>query len=711
MGALTVRNESYQQDSMSSLEMIINKLGTVSHQLEGLKGFVPRKAHDSEGFDVQDFTDGASLTRIYLSKVERLQERKREIILRNLHFGQLKDREFAIADAHARTFQWIYAVDSASRFREWLEKSNGIYWVAGKAGSGKSTLMKFLTQYWATTSRLRDWAGDQELVVAKYFFWSAGTAVQKSQEGLYRALLLQILTQRPELMPKICADRWAAPYADSFNSWSREELVTAMANLASIQNTTFKVCLFVDGLDEYEGDHGELVKILQKMAICPYIKICAASRPWLEFADAFESGPKLYLEDLTHQDMLDFVHDELQEDARFQKLQSSNRVAATELVSEITARAQGVFLWTFLVVRSLLRGLRNEDNVADLRRRLQALPSHLSDYFTRMLVDIEDVYRQRASRLFITLAIAQTSFPVITFFFMNFDDQPIDAEPLYFLHDWPNVDTARFEILTTKKRQLIAQCKDLIYISPDPEAPVLFAEKVGFLHRTVVDFIQADDTTKKLLSLAGEDFDPKRVLFQANLGQARSLMHLHALTYIKPRLSQWILGCLFYAYQIEVATGLPETAGLDELETLIMVVFGKWGFSHAMECLPGMPAVDSFLKLVCMADLSAYVRRKIPQCSRTRLDELVPGWQECWIVQQQAEFELQKQRNTANWRLGQDLDDNLPKLSTAHEMTRVGELPEDEEAVSPKTVQFSTVDDIPVETRKRLFKKITRMFQ
>jgi putative ribosome biogenesis GTPase RsgA len=30
------------------------------------------------------------------------------------------------------------------KFADWLENDGGIYWIAGKAGSGKSTLMKYL---------------------------------------------------------------------------------------------------------------------------------------------------------------------------------------------------------------------------------------------------------------------------------------------------------------------------------------------------------------------------------------------------------------------------------------------------------------------------------------------------------------------------------------------------------------------------------------
>lgn len=61
---------------------------------------------------------------------------------------------------------------------------------------------------------------------------------------------------------------------------------------------------------------------------------------------------------------------------------------------EIVSRAQGVFLWVFLVVRSLVQGLTNADRITDLERRLRSLPTDLETYFRHMLDTIEDVYKQ-----------------------------------------------------------------------------------------------------------------------------------------------------------------------------------------------------------------------------------------------------------------------------------------------------------------------------
>lgn len=67
--------------------------------------------------------------------------------------------------------------------------------------------MKYLYNYSKTGAALREWATGKDLVVAGFFFWSAGTSMQKSQEGLLQSLLMCILKQRPALIPHLYPDR------------------------------------------------------------------------------------------------------------------------------------------------------------------------------------------------------------------------------------------------------------------------------------------------------------------------------------------------------------------------------------------------------------------------------------------------------------------------------------------------------------------------
>jgi hypothetical protein len=214
-------------------------------------------------------------------------------ILNSLYFKFIRVRQTAIKDAHAKTFQWIFesSLDSSqphSTFLDWLKRGKGIYWVSGKAGSRKSTLVKYLCDHKHTRDALETWAGEEKLVMASYFFWISGTTMQKSQEGLLQSLLYQILQQCPHLIPTICPSRWNKPaMLLERDSWTRQELLQAFNVLSEEGNVSTKFCLFIDGLDEYDGEHTDIIRILQNFVNSSSIKLCISSRPWNPFIEAF----------------------------------------------------------------------------------------------------------------------------------------------------------------------------------------------------------------------------------------------------------------------------------------------------------------------------------------------------------------------------------------------------------------------------------------
>jgi hypothetical protein len=74
-------------------------------------------------------------------------------ILGSMSFSDMNSRIAKIPDAHGKKFKWIFFdqdVAAGASFRgvgfpAWLEQSSQlIYWITGKPGSGKSTLMKYL---------------------------------------------------------------------------------------------------------------------------------------------------------------------------------------------------------------------------------------------------------------------------------------------------------------------------------------------------------------------------------------------------------------------------------------------------------------------------------------------------------------------------------------------------------------------------------------
>lgn len=124
------------------------------------------------------------------------------------------------------------------------------------------------------------------------------------------------------------------------------------------------------------------MEILGNIADSPDIKMCVSSRPWNEFRNHFAQDPTrfLTLENLTKPDIRRYVTQNFEENPQFRQIKSRDTLYP-RLVEEIVEKAHSVFLWVFLVVTSLIKGLSNADRISDLERRFKELPGTLEEYF------------------------------------------------------------------------------------------------------------------------------------------------------------------------------------------------------------------------------------------------------------------------------------------------------------------------------------------
>jgi hypothetical protein len=141
-------------------------------------------------------------------------------LVESLHYETIMERYEGVIHAHQRTFEWIFQSQCTedescwSDFVQWLRQGDGIYWISGKAGSGKSTLMKYIYESPNTQKHLLAWTKDTPLHIGRFFFWLSGTKLQKSQEGLLRSLLYDVLRQVPALVRIVLPSQWASRYAE-----------------------------------------------------------------------------------------------------------------------------------------------------------------------------------------------------------------------------------------------------------------------------------------------------------------------------------------------------------------------------------------------------------------------------------------------------------------------------------------------------------------
>ena len=413
--------------------------------------------------------------------------------------------------------------------------------------------MKYIVQHPHTMQLLQQWAKDEEIVVAYHYFWNAGTSMQKSQEGLLRTLLVHIIKQCPELfverLPAIMQKDVLKPMVP----WTRRQLFDMIKAFGGARGSGERLCIFIDGLDEYEGEAADLVALISTIAESPHIKVCVSSRPWNVFTRAYHkrTDGQLEVHELTKYDIKRYVNDEMETDDHFRVLRERDEFSCLALVENITNKAQGVFLWVYLVVRSLLRGLKNDDDFKILHRRLDTYPDTLDGYFQRMFDRIENVYRKESSRLLL-VAMAAGTLPFWTPYCLELEGEfpdyalairtppteedaamiyrhfeptggyislsgatAIDGPPLLndkklddaaihtlYSHRYERTPCGRMELIPGLRgnlmRYLDARTADLLEVTPNG---------IAFIHRTARDFLAASDLSVGLYTHAGSDFD------------------------------------------------------------------------------------------------------------------------------------------------------------------------------------------------------------
>lgn len=463
-------------------------------------------------------------------------KRMMEYILSTLYFTQIRERRSQIHPAHRKTFDWIFQRSesaepnqSFSNFIEWLEdvpSPRGLYWISGKPGSGKSTLMRYLSEDERTMNALAVWANSKSILGASCFFWLSGTEIQKSLNGLLRSLLHDLLTKVPSMIPDVAPWRWrAADFGSHLPPWTNSELLKAFQELVEIASHEHCLFIVIDGLDEFDGDNDqqtELLTFLISLSKSETIKICVSSRHYPDFQNAFEGFPSLKLEYLTHNDIKIVVEGRLRDLTEFELLQRIHPQASTQLISDVVNRAQGVFLWVYLVVRSLRQGVIDGDSMAALSRRLEEIPDDLDAFFRRIIDVIPRQQRKYACLYFRIMLAAPMQPPLLSLFFVE-EEEPdfVEKTPLQAPHN--QVVEARQRAM---ERRLESRCRGLLEAKKhDQESSSAFGIQwmyyVDFLHRSVRDFLLSKETQSTLNEYSSSDFDPNKFLCKSMLAQLK----------------------------------------------------------------------------------------------------------------------------------------------------------------------------------------------
>ncbi|KAI0159875.1 hypothetical protein GGR52DRAFT_576619 [Hypoxylon sp. FL1284] len=547
-------------------ELSINFSSRMDHIQEDIQRLINKSSdRDARAAQLTSFVTGLEVL------VREHDERRRQVnIIKSLYFAELHRRWSRIEDADLLTNSWLFD-ESQTSFLDWLRCGEGMFYINGKPGSGKSTLMKFACKHSKTIQALEQWAGTAKLHTASYFFWNQGFEMQKSKTGLLQSLLYQILSRAPDSIPQMCYDHPAD------EPWEFDTLKTAFQS-------------------DTERDD-----VPEKFRRTEY---------------------SLAVQDFTRGDMIDCVRQRLHSSPKFEALKDRGTLYG-EIIEFITDNAQGVWLWVFLVTRDLIKAVNRDEGSRKLTQIINEFPKDLESYFEAIVNRIEPHYRREMAQILL-LALEQVQpLPLYAFSLLEVENQ----DPRYAISA-PVSPITHQELLSVETpwmSRLFNRCGDLLLVSHG-DHPIFLRNSVDFMHRTVRDFLQDCFYQRLQSELRDRNYSPSLSLCNISLFLLKKLSYIDLSTHDlrKASMRQMIERMdelFYYAHEQEKLGESSELVDiLDEADRVSSIhednIYNYWILAgdlptdgHFEKCPE--EGNCNFLALTVQARLVNYVREKL----------------------------------------------------------------------------------------------------
>jgi hypothetical protein len=442
-------------------------------------------------------------------------------VVRRLQFEAFQAREAAIADSILQTYSWIYDREGTrpggealkwSCFPDWLETpALPTYWITGRPGSGKSTIMKLIQRNPALSTHLGKWASNLPLVITSYYAWNSGTTPQKSLQGLQRTLLCQALELKPELLPILAPRLWAffqitGGWEAALRSfaWGDWEVDQSFKALLAESGNTLRLVIFIDGLDEFDIPPKEVVQMVNSITSSSQdgVKMCVASRPWVEFDDAYRDVPQLEMNLHTGGDMEIFVSESFRSCKAFLELKGIYPEQAGQLLREIVHKANGVFIWLRVVVEALVESATEGAGMMELEAIFDSLPSDMCALYDALWARIPDQACNRGAILLHLVKAVGQHWPLnwLTIWLADEFALHSDLMETVDISNLKNEQTSIESMKLSLRRKLASRTRGLLELSEVGD--------VGFAHRTASEWVARPKVWQDICARCPPGFDP-----------------------------------------------------------------------------------------------------------------------------------------------------------------------------------------------------------
>lgn len=270
------------------------------------------------------------------------------------------------------SYRWIL---QNQRFQEWCTIQEGLLWIKGDPGKGKTMLLcgiiNELTNAMPKTALL------------SYFFCQNGDPRLNNATAILRGLVYMLVDQQPSLIQYVRKeyDQAGRTLFEDANAWvALSDILRSILSDPNL-NSTF---LIIDGLDECVADLPKLLHFITQISGAPRIKWIISSRNWPDIEEQLaNTGQNLSLElnaESVSTAVARFIQHKVQELVRQKKYNDKTRDSVLE---HLSSNADGTFLWVALVCQRLEKIPR-----WDTLRRLSEFPPGLDSLYERMMEQI-----------------------------------------------------------------------------------------------------------------------------------------------------------------------------------------------------------------------------------------------------------------------------------------------------------------------------------
>ncbi|KAK1241852.1 hypothetical protein MKX07_007675 [Trichoderma sp. CBMAI-0711] len=299
-------------------------------------------------------------------EAERLKKEKEDCLL-SLSYQTMDARRIDISSAHPETCDWIFDTE---QFLKWHSRAefcshNGVLWVKGNPGTGKSTLMKHIFENCERKFF-------EKHLIAAHFFNARGDSFEQTPLGMLRSILYQLVDQEPSIY-----EHFVPMFREKqrkYREWEWRDAELEKFLLSETQRCSRPMLLLIDALDECSESHvRKVVQFLEDLSIktnAP-LNICLSSRHYPNIT--MKKHLQLVVETTRqhNEDIAVYVRKRL-------------TYPDEDIKRELLENASGVFLWVVLVVEMLNKAY-DEGQLEAMHKKLNDVPRSLDELFQALL--------------------------------------------------------------------------------------------------------------------------------------------------------------------------------------------------------------------------------------------------------------------------------------------------------------------------------------